>query len=171
MSFLSAEALDVNGLLAEVSAPGRGGIAVFIGLVRDHQAGRRVERLGYSAYAPMAELVSAEIVAEAERRWPVRVGLRHRLGDLGIGEAAVAVAVAGAHRDEAFAACRYVIEEVKRRVPIWKRERYADGTEEWVDPTRQEIARSEERDQEVASSEKRGQEVASSEKREGSAVW
>ena len=162
MSFLSSEALDVNGLLAEVSAPERGGIAVFVGLVRDHQAGRTVQRLGYSAYAPMAELVCAEIVAEAERRWPVRVGLRHRLGELGIGEAAVAVAVAGAHRDEAFAACRYVIEEVKRRVPIWKRETYADGSEEWVDPTA---------DQEVGSSEKLGQEVGRSEKREGSAVW
>jgi molybdopterin synthase catalytic subunit len=71
-------------------------------------------------------------VEETERRWPVRVALRHRIGLLAIGEAAVAIAVAGAHRDEAFAACRHVIEELKRRVPIWKRERYADGTVEWV---------------------------------------
>jgi molybdopterin synthase catalytic subunit len=75
------------------------------------------------------------VVAEAMGRWPVRIALRHRLGDLEVGDVAVAIAAAGAHRDEAFAACRYVIEEVKRRVPIWKRERFADGTEEWVNPT------------------------------------
>ena len=75
-------------------------------------------------------------MGEAASRWPVAVALRHRLGALEIGDTAVGVAASGAHREEAFAACRYVIEEVKRRVPIWKRERYADGTEEWVDPTR-----------------------------------
>ena len=88
--------------------------------------------LEYSAYAAMAEAECARIVEETERRWPVRVALRHRIGLLAIGDAAVAIAVAGAHRDEAFAACRHVIEELKRRVPIWKRERYADGTVEWV---------------------------------------
>lgn len=121
----------------------RGGIASFVGLVRDHQGGRTVTALSYSAYEPMAELMCAEIVAEAERKWPVRVAVRHRLGDLGIGEAAVAVAAGGGHRDEAFAACRYVIEELKRRVPIWKRETYADGTVEWVDPTAEGVAKSE----------------------------
>ena len=121
----------------------RGGIASFVGLVRDHQCGRTVTALSYSAYEPMAELMCAEIVAEAERKWPVRVAVRHRLGDLGIGEAAVAVAAGGGHRDEAFAACRYVIEELKRRVPIWKRETYADGTVEWVDPTAEGVAKSE----------------------------
>ena len=84
----------------------------------------------------MAEAECARIVAEAEARWQVAVALQHRIGALEIGDAAVAVAVAAsAHRDEAFAACRYVIEEVKRRVPIWKREYYADGTVDWVDPT------------------------------------
>ena len=80
----------------------------------------------------MAEAECARIVEETERRWPVRVALRHRVGLLAIGDAAVAIAVAGAHRDETFAACRHVIEELKRRVPIWKRERYADGSVEWV---------------------------------------
>jgi molybdopterin synthase catalytic subunit len=84
----------------------------------------------------MAEAECVRIVTEAESRWPVAVALRHRIGRLEVGDTAVGIAVAGAHRDEAFAACRYVIEEVKRRVPIWKREMYLDGTEEWVDPTK-----------------------------------
>jgi molybdopterin synthase catalytic subunit len=135
VAFLSADRLDLTALLAEVEAPGRGGVATFVGLVRDHQGGRGVIALAYSAYEPMAEAVCAEIVAEAEGRWPVKVALRHRLGELAIGEAAVAIAAAADHRDAAFEACRYVIEELKRRVPIWKRETYADGTVEWVDPT------------------------------------
>lgn len=133
--FLSRSPLELQALIAGVEAPGRGGVASFLGLVRDHQRGRSVVGLAYSAYEPMAEAVFGEIVAEAERRWPVRVGVRHRLGELAIGEAAVAVAVAGDHREEAFAACRYVIEELKRRVPIWKRETYVDGTVEWVEAT------------------------------------
>ena len=135
MSHLSLQPLDLAELMDTVTAPDRGGVVTFVGAVRDHHHGRGVTGLSYSAYEPMAESVCAAIKAEAERRWPVRVALVHRLGDLEIGEAAVAIAVASAHRDEAFAACRYVIEEVKRRVPIWKRERFVDGTEEWVDPT------------------------------------
>jgi molybdopterin synthase catalytic subunit len=80
----------------------------------------------------MAEAECARIVAEAEARWSCAVALAHRTGTLDIGEAAVAIAAASPHRDEAFAACRYVIEEVKRRVPIWKQEFYADGSVEWV---------------------------------------
>jgi molybdopterin synthase catalytic subunit len=132
VSFLSDSPLDLGALVAEVAAADRGGIASFVGMVRDHHQGRAVRALEYSAYAPMAEAECARIVEEAERRWPVRVALRHRVGALDVGDAAVAIAVAGAHRDEAFAACRHVIEEVKRRVPIWKRERYADGSVEWV---------------------------------------
>ena len=136
MPFLTDQPIDHAGLLREVDGADRGGLACFFGLVRNHHGGREVRRLEYSAYAPMAEAECGRIVAEAEARWPVAVALRHRVGRLEIGETAVGVAVGGAHRDEAFAACRHVIEEVKRRVPIWKRERYADGTEEWVDPTR-----------------------------------
>ncbi|HEY9384197.1 MAG TPA: molybdenum cofactor biosynthesis protein MoaE [Gemmatimonadales bacterium] len=135
MGFLSRVQLDLSALVAEVAGPERGGVASFVGLVRDHHGGRKVSALAYSAYEPMAEAICAEIIAEAASRWPVRVALRHRLGELTIGEAAVAVAAAGNHRDEAFAACRYVIEELKRRVPIWKRETYEDGTVEWVDPS------------------------------------
>ena len=135
MAFLTTSPIDVAALLAAVQAPDRGGMAAFVGLVRDHHQGRSVLRLEYSAYGPMAEAECGRIVADAEKRWRVAVGLQHRIGALAIGDAAVAVVVASAHREEAFAACRHVIEEVKRRVPVWKREYYADGTVAWVDPT------------------------------------
>ena len=134
MGVLSREPLDLQSLIAQVAAPERGGVATFLGLVRNHQDGRTVVDLEYSSYEPMAEAVCADIIAEVEQRWQVKLAIQHRLGRLEIGEAAVAVAAAGAHREEAFAACRYAIEELKRRVPIWKRERFADGTVEWVDP-------------------------------------
>ena len=135
MGFVTAEPIELAPLIAAVQAPERGGVASFLGLVRNHHGGREVLRLEYSAYAPMAEAECARIVAEAAGRWQVAVALRHRVGSLAVGDVAVAAAAASAHREEAFAACRYVIEEVKRRVPIWKRESYADGTEVWVDPT------------------------------------
>ncbi len=146
MGFLTRAPIGVAELVAAVSAPERGGVASFVGLVRDHHGGRPVRALEYTAYEPMAESICAEIVGEAEARWPVRIALRHRLGPLGIGDVAVGIAAAAGHRDEAFAACRYAIEELKRRVPIWKRETFADGTEEWVDPTRMAAANSEERE-------------------------
>jgi molybdopterin synthase catalytic subunit len=132
VAFLSSATLDLAALVARVEAPDRGAVTSFLGLVRDHHAGRGVTRLEYSAYAPMAEAECARIVSEAEVRWPVRVALEHRIGTLESGDAAVAIAAAAPHRDEAFAACRFVIEEVKRRVPIWKKEFYADGMIEWV---------------------------------------
>ena len=135
MSPLSFEPIDVAALGRAVTAPERGGVVSFVGLVRNHHEGREVVELEYSAYGPMAERAIAAITAEVQQRWPVRVAVAHRLGRLAIGEAAVAVVVAGGHRGEAFEACRYAIEEVKRRVPIWKREKYADGSEAWVDPT------------------------------------
>jgi molybdopterin synthase catalytic subunit len=134
MAFLTDSAFDPSCLVAEVAGPDRGGIASFLGLVRDHHAGRPVTRLEYHAYGPMAEAECGRIVAEAESRWPCRVALRHRTGTLAVGDVAVAIVAAAAHRGDAFDACRHVIEELKRRVPIWKREYYADGSEAWVDP-------------------------------------
>jgi molybdopterin synthase catalytic subunit len=129
---LTLEPIDLSQLFPLVQSPSRGGVACFLGTVRDHHGGRSVLRLDYSAYVPMAEAECARIVAEAESRWDVAVALRHRIGQLEIGDAAVAVVAASAHRDEAFLACRYVIEEVKRRVPIWKKEYFADGSVAWV---------------------------------------
>lgn len=133
--FLTERPIDINLLIERVESDERGGVAAFLGTVRNHHAGRDVERLEYSAYGPMAEAECARIVAEAERTWGAAVAVEHRIGALGIGDVSVAIAAAAAHRDEAFAACRYVIEEMKRRVPVWKREYYSDGTIAWVDPT------------------------------------
>jgi len=133
--FLTHTPISMAELVDQVQAPALGGIATFLGLVRNHQDGRAVVRLEYSAYEPMAEAESARILGEAEARWPVKVALRHRLGTLAIGDVAVGVVAASAHRAQAFEACRFVIEEVKRRVPVWKREHLLDGTVAWVDPT------------------------------------
>lgn len=135
MRHLTRDPIELAPLIATIQSAQRGGIVTFLGLVRNHHLGKVVVDLDYSAYEPMADAIAGTVVAEAEARWPVSVRLAHRIGRLAIGDVAVAVVVAGDHRDEAFVACRYLIEEVKRRVPIWKRERYADGSEAWVDPT------------------------------------
>ena len=134
--YLTQEPLDLPALLALVQTPERGGTACFLGTVRNHHRGREVLRLEYSAYEAMVDNECARIVAEAELRWQVGIALQHRVGRLEVGDTAVAVVAASAHRDEAFVACRYVIEELKRRVPIWKQEFFADGTIGWVEPSR-----------------------------------
>src|SRR6476646_4717293 len=98
MGFVSATPIDLASLIAEVTSPEHGGVASFLGQVRNHHAGRAVTGLEYSAYGPMAEAECARIVAEAESRWPVALTLRHRIGSLAIGDVAVAVAAAAAHR-------------------------------------------------------------------------
>jgi molybdopterin synthase catalytic subunit len=135
MSFLTSQPIDVTALAASVTTAHDGAVVTFAGLVRDHHAGRSVVSLGYSAYAGMAEQVCGDVCHEVSTRWPVQVALQHRIGELAIGDCAIGVAVASAHRQAAFEACRWVVDEVKRRAPIWKRERYADGAEAWVDPT------------------------------------
>jgi molybdopterin synthase catalytic subunit len=129
--------LDGAALLAEVGSPVHGAAILFVGTVREVNDGRAVSGIDYSAYLAMARRELAAIVAEAESRFaPAAVVAEHRLGYLALGEASVAVAVAHPRRGPAFDASRYVVEELKRRVPIWKREHYTDGTREWVDPTR-----------------------------------
>ncbi|HVX88549.1 MAG TPA: molybdenum cofactor biosynthesis protein MoaE [Gemmatimonadales bacterium] len=136
MGILTEQPIRLDPLIDQVRAPDRGGIAIFLGLVRDHHQGKGVLGLDYSAYGPMAEAVTGEIVKEVESRGSgVAVVVQHRIGALTIGDTAVAVVAAAAHRGEAFDACRYVIEELKKRVPVWKKEMYVDGTVEWVDPT------------------------------------
>jgi molybdopterin synthase catalytic subunit len=130
--YLTSDPIELGPLLARVQSSGRGGVTSFLGTVRDHHGGRSVLRLEYSAYPAMAEAECARIVSEAESRWDCAVALQHRIGTLAIGDTAVAIVAASSHREEAFAACRYVIEEVKRRVPIWKREIFADGSTQWV---------------------------------------
>ena len=113
--------------------PACGGYATFEGWVRDHNEGRAVRRLEYEAYAALAEREGEGIVAEAVAKYGVQhAACIHRIGDLALGEMAVWVGVSSRHRAEAFAACRYIIDEVKHRVPIWKKEHYVDGDSGWV---------------------------------------
>jgi molybdopterin synthase catalytic subunit len=124
--------LSVDEVLANVRRPGAGGLAVFVGVVRDENAGRTVTRLEYSAYASMAKREMARIAEEIESEMPdVRVSVMHRTGALEVGDAAVVCAASAPHRGEAFRACRELIDRVKARVPIWKRELGPDGAA-WV---------------------------------------
>ena len=123
----------IDAIVQGVWHAGAGGIVTFEGVVRDHARGKRVRSLEYDAYPEMAEQEMAKIAAEVERRWQTdRLALVHRIGKLEIGEVAVVVAVACAHRAEAFEACRYAIDTLKAQVPIWKKEIAEDG-EEWVE--------------------------------------
>jgi molybdopterin synthase catalytic subunit len=134
MPFLTVDPIDPTPLLAEVRRDADGGLALFVGVVRDHNEGKGVERLEYSAYEPMAEKELARIQEQLATDHPqARVAFRHRLGSLRVGDVAVAVAASAPHRDEAFAACRAGIEAIKSRVPIWKQEFGADGSR-WVEP-------------------------------------
>ena len=126
------QAIDLNELVGFVTDPAGGAIAVFIGTTRNHNDGRRVIGLDYDGYPEMAEKELARIGAEAARQWPLcRVAIVHRLGPVQIGEASVIIAVSSPHRDAAFAGSRYAIEEIKKTVPIWKKEVF-EGGEVWI---------------------------------------
>jgi molybdopterin synthase catalytic subunit len=125
--------IDVLALIGEVTDDSCGASVTFLGTVREVNDGRPVSGIEYSAYRAMAEREMALITAEAAERFGVsRIVIEHRLGSLGLGDVSVAVVIAHAHRGPALDANRYVIEELKRRVPIWKLEQYRDGTREWV---------------------------------------
>jgi molybdopterin synthase catalytic subunit len=105
----------------------------FVGIVRNHNQGRAVTALEYSAYGELATREGSRILDEAMRRFPLHAALAsHRVGHLRVGEVAVRVSVAASHRDEAFTACRWIIDQIKLRVPIWKREHYRDGQSAWA---------------------------------------
>ena len=134
MASLVQAPIEVSRLMSKVLAPENGAAASFVGLVRNHHQGRAVARLEYSAYEPMAELVIEQIVAEAAERWHAAIAVEHRLGTLEVGEVAVAVVAATAHRGEAFDACRFLIDALKVEVPIWKKEVWSIGDPTWVHP-------------------------------------
>ncbi len=134
MPHLTDLPVEPADLLAAVRRDGDGGLALFVGVVRDHNAGKPVTRLEYSAYISMAEKEMDRIASEIGEAHPgAAVAFLHRIGSLAIGDVAVAVAAAAPHRDEAFAACRAGIEAIKARVPIWKKEFGPDGSS-WVEP-------------------------------------
>ena len=125
--------LELAGLVRVVEGAGSGAVASFLGLVRDHNQGRRVTHLIYEAYEPLAVRALDRIVGESRERWPdVSLAIHHRIGRLDIGDASVAIAAASPHRADAFAACRYAIERIKQIVPIWKHE-YFDGGDVWIE--------------------------------------
>jgi molybdopterin synthase catalytic subunit len=136
MSYLTREPISLDALLAQVAASECGGTCVFLGTVRNGPEEGGVTGIEYTAYDEMAAAELARIVAVARERWPdARVTVQHRLGLVVVGEPSVAIVVAAPHRAQAFEACRYVIEEVKRHLPVWKKELRTDGSEVWVDPS------------------------------------
>ena len=134
---ITEDPIDPSALLAGVGGDRDGAALLFVGVVRNHADGRSVTGMRYDAYVEMAEPVLAEIVAEAaERAGSDQVAAVHRVGELEVGEVSVAIAAASPHRAEAFDAARYVIEEIKKRLPVWKREHYVEGDSSWVEGTR-----------------------------------
>jgi molybdopterin synthase catalytic subunit len=130
---ISRAPVDTAEWAARVEDPAAGAVVVFEGRVRNHAEGRAVRSLSYEAYDALAVKEGERVLAEALEKFEIlRAACVHRVGDLEIGDCAVWVGVASAHRADGFAACRYIIDEVKRRLPIWKKEFFADGDSGWV---------------------------------------
>lgn len=130
--YISPAPIDLGALLARAHHPAAGAVVLFSGEVRNHNEGRAVLRLEYEAHATLAEKMMAAILDEARGRWELHLAdCVHRVGPVAISESAVAVVTASAHRGEAYAANRYIIDRIKHEVPIWKKEFFADGTSEW----------------------------------------
>ncbi|MEU4149759.1 MULTISPECIES: molybdenum cofactor biosynthesis protein MoaE [unclassified Streptomyces] len=124
--------LSLDEVYAAVGDPAAGGISLFVGTVRNHDQGADVDALGYSCH-PSAEDEMRRIAEKVAAEYPVRaLAVLHRVGDLGVGDLAIVAAVSCPHRAEAFEACRRLVDDVKHQVPIWKHQRFSDGTEEWV---------------------------------------
>ena len=133
MFSMSDQPIDVEALRIRMQDPAAGGFVVFEGWVRNENEGQTVERLEYEAYEPLAVKEGDKVIAEAQEKFPHLQALCvHRSGMLEIGDCAVWVGVAAPHRDEAFKACRYIIDEIKVRLPIWKKEHYVSGNSGWV---------------------------------------
>jgi molybdopterin synthase catalytic subunit len=141
-AWITRDPISVESVLALVGGPADGAIDIFLGVVRDHNDGSAVSGMRYDAYVEMAEQVLRAIVTEAAGLKGVgKVAAVHRIGELEVGEASVAIAASAPHRAEAFAACRYVIEEIKKRLPVWKQERYVTGEEHWLGAEQEANAR------------------------------
>jgi len=127
--------IDAAAVTERVRSPRAGAVCTFLGTVRELTGDRRTVSLRYEAYPEMAEKKMAELEDEARRRWPIiELALVHRVGDLDLGDVSVVIAVSCPHRGQAFEACRWLIDTLKEVVPIWKKETWADGEQEWVHP-------------------------------------
>lgn len=134
---IGPEPVDLGSLVQTVTDPGAGAVVVFAGTTRNETGGREVKSLDYEAYGEMAAKELHRIAKRALARFAVaKIAVAHRLGTLVVGEISVGIAVSAPHRPAAFDACRSVIEAIKRDVPIWKRETFADGSAKWVHPSK-----------------------------------
>jgi molybdopterin synthase catalytic subunit len=132
-AWITRDVISADSVLTLVGGPADGAIDVFVGVVRDHNDGAAVSGMHYDAYVEMAERELRAIVAEASALPGVgKVAAVHRVGELAVGDVSVAIAASAPHRAEAFQACRYVIEEIKKRLPVWKREHYRTGEQRWL---------------------------------------
>jgi molybdopterin synthase catalytic subunit len=137
---ITEEKIQVETVLREVGSSSDGAVLLFLGVVRDHHDGRQVAGLVYEAYREMAEETLERIAGEAEERFATdRIVVLHRVGALDVGEVSTAIAIGSPHREEAYGASRYVIEEIKSRLPIWKQERYVGGGSGWLEGTVPEV--------------------------------
>ena len=132
---LTTEPIDYVPLLEAARGRASGAVVLFLGTVRDFSEGKQVGSLDYEAYPPMAEREIARIVDCAHRKWPLNhVTVAHRHGHLELGDIAVTIITASAHRAEAFAAAQWIMDTIKQTAPIWKKENWADGATDWVHP-------------------------------------
>ena len=133
-AWVTRDPIEPESMLDRVGADEDGAVVLFLGVVRDHNDGARVSGLTYQAYDTMATRVLREIAGEAaERLGTDRIAVVHRVGELGIGDVSVAIAASSPHRAESFDAARYVIEEIKKRLPVWKQEHYRERASEWLE--------------------------------------
>ena len=138
--YLTTSPIDLAALLLEARSSD-GALCLFVGVVRDENEGRATTAIQYEAYGPMAESEMARIADGLAREYPaVKIGMKHRVGLLSVGDASVAITAVSPHRADAFAACRAAIDRVKTTVPIWKKEFHPDGSSDWVDPTKRSSA-------------------------------
>jgi molybdopterin synthase catalytic subunit len=129
---ITKQPLDIGAAFAFVSDPSHGAISTFVGAVRDYNLGRTVTGVSYDSFEPLALSFIKKICVEISSTYGGRIYISHFIGRLEVGEKAVVIAVSTPHRDEAFKACRQIIEDLKHKVPIWKQEHYTDGSSEWV---------------------------------------
>ncbi|MEM8867625.1 MAG: molybdenum cofactor biosynthesis protein MoaE [Verrucomicrobiota bacterium] len=130
---LTDQIIDPTALRAKLLAPAAGAYCSYEGWVRNHNEGKDVAELHYSSYAALAPSIAAAIIDEAEAKFSIEAALVHRIGALQVGDIAVWVGVTAHHRGDTFLACRYIIDNVKHRLPIWKKELYTDGSAAWVE--------------------------------------
>ena len=139
--YITDETIDLQKFFSDESPRSCGAVASFVGIVRNHDHGRAMKSLYYDCYRSMAEKMIKALIEETEARWKIdKVRVLHRIGHLEIGEITVAISVSSTHRAEAFEACRFMIEKIKEKVPIWKKEIFEDGMSEWVSCAHMEVA-------------------------------